>query len=130
MSKLVDSQGRPTAPAGHNDTQYRQTLHEGGFGFFIHTPDQEQIVAACLIPNDGQVPDLPTGVPVWDYDPQMALMAFEVNAALVGVRADIAGARDACNENAETAVRELTKTVKALAARCAALEKKLEGDTP
>lgn len=138
MSELVDASGRP---AGQDDTRYRQPLSKGGFEFFIHTTDKEQLVAACLVPNDGHVAELPLGTPVWDYDPQMALIAYEVNAALEEIREDISGARDACDESVEEQIRELSQMVSELATdlthtnaaldtqrkRCDDLEQRLQG---
>ncbi len=113
MTELLDANGRPNIA---NKEPLRVCLSTDGFAFPLPTDDREALVQMALVPNEGHVPTLPVGSPIWENDPLVSLLVHEIKEGFKELREDIKGSRQGASSDLEDAIAEWTQRVDALEA--------------
>ncbi len=108
MTELLDASGRPNIA---NKEPIRVCLSTEGFAFPVPSDDREALVAMALVPNEGHVPNLPVGSPIWENDPLVSLLVHEISEGLKELREDIKGSRQGASSDLDDAVAEWTQRV-------------------
>ncbi len=111
MSEILDASGRPQIA---NAEPIFLKFYEEGFQFPIPPVAREQLHQMALVANDGHVPDLPVGTPVWENDPLVTFVVFEIHAGFEEMKGELKDVRTETEKAMQEHVEALTRRMEAL----------------